>query len=121
MIRSVPIFKELKADLKSYIKSISKKNDSYSFLFSKRKGGRLSRVDVYGLVSKFLRMLKGVEFGPRIIRNTRGFHLSRSRESIIGISELLNVKVGQAVTFKYTDIINYTRLQEIYKAAHPKA
>lgn len=118
-IQSVPIFKELEADLKSYIKSIE--CDGRSFLFPKRNGGHLSQAYVYKLVSKFLRTLKGVEFGPRIIRNTRGFHLLRSHKSLIGISELFNVKVGQAVTYKYTDIINYTRLQEIYKAAHPRA
>lgn len=119
--RSVPFFKELSSDLESYIKSISKESNSKAYLFSKKKGGQIHRREVYRMVSEFLVFFEGSEFGPRIIRNTRGFQLLRSYEHITDISELLNVKYSQAVTYKYTDVKNYQSLQQIYKVSHPRA
>lgn len=121
--RIIPIGKYALSYIEKYINELRefiKKEKSSNFLFLNLRGGKLSRMAIWNIVSKYVTKA-GIEkeIHPHTLRHSFATHLLEGGADIRIIQELLGHS-DISTTQIYTHL-DTTYLQEIHKTFHPRA
>jgi len=120
--RLIPVGKDLLENIMRYKEEREKTFDhlDHSYLLVTDKGKSLYPKFVYNTVKRYLSLVTTMEKkSPHILRHSFATHLSNNGADLNAIKELLghaNLSATQIYTHN-----SISRLQEIYKASHPKA
>lgn len=118
--RIVPISKEIRANLQSYIADKPIKDNPVPNVFITEKGKPLQPRTVYGFVKQHLGSVTTVQKrSPHILRHSFATHLMNNGADLNAVKELLGHS-SLAATQVYTHN-TIEKLKDVYKKAHPKA
>ncbi|MBE2255986.1 MAG: site-specific tyrosine recombinase XerD [Ignavibacteria bacterium] len=121
--RIIPIGKYALNYIEKYINELRnfiKKEKSSNFLFLNLRGGKLSRMAIWNVVSKYAHKARiEKEIHPHTLRHSFATHLLEGGADIRIIQELLGHS-DISTTQIYTHL-DTTYLQEIHKTFHPRA
>jgi integrase/recombinase XerC len=120
--RIVPVGSKAIEAIKGYI---SKRNEigkilDPNALFLSRKGNRMSAVEAYRMVHKYMSLVTDTkQKSPHVLRHTFATHLLDEGADIQSVSEMLGHS-SLSTTQIYTHV-SIERLKDAYKKSHPKA
>ncbi|MFC2087307.1 tyrosine-type recombinase/integrase, partial [Bacteroidota bacterium] len=120
--RIIPINKELKNSIQSYLSVLNSNFQNYSnvYLFVTKKQEMLYDKLVYRIVNKYIELVSTIEKkSPHILRHSFATHMLNNGADLNAIKELLG-HANLAATQIYTHN-SFEKLKKIYKQAHPRA
>ncbi|MCX7965598.1 MAG: site-specific tyrosine recombinase XerD [Syntrophorhabdaceae bacterium] len=113
--RVVPIGSYSKEAIKRYLFEEKPKGP---YLFSNKKGGRLTRQAIWKIIRKYARKIERTHVSPHTIRHTFATHLLEGGADLRSVQLLLGHE-DISTTQIYTHV-DSKRLKEIHKKYHPR-
>ncbi len=125
-VRLVPFGKKAKEALLRYLSvrqnftTPQQTDDDKKALFLSLKGKRITPVEVYNIVSRYISAIADIEKkGPHIFRHSFATHLLNHGADIMAVKELLGHS-SLSTTQRYTHV-TVEHLKKTYKLAHPRS
>ena len=121
--RYVPISQVALNSIKLYIENerpeLSRKNESFGYLFLNHRGNKLSRMGIWKIVSKYSKVLKpSGKITPHTFRHSFATHLLEGGANLRVVQEMLGHS-DISTTQIYTHL-NKKSLKETYQKYHPR-
>ncbi len=124
--RIVPFGRKAREALKLYLKIRNKfttskqSDDDRKALFISKNGQRITKSEVYQIVSKYISAVADLEKkGPHVLRHSFATHLLNHGADIMAVKELLGHS-SLSTTQRYTHV-SIEHLKKTYKLAHPRS
>ncbi len=118
-VRIVPIGSKSIEIIKDYIQSNIARNLSDPLFFDSKNENRISRHEVYRIVSHYLKEEKIKKRSPHILRHSAATHMLNNDADLTAVKEILGHE-NLSTTQIYTHV-SIERLKKSYKKAHPKS
>ncbi|MFN3135633.1 MAG: site-specific tyrosine recombinase/integron integrase [Candidatus Kryptonium sp.] len=125
-VRLVPFGKKAKEALIKYLDirqnftTPQQTDDDKKALFLSLKGKRITAVEVYHIVSRYISAIADLEKkGPHVFRHSFATHLLNHGADIMAVKELLGHS-SLSTTQRYTHV-TVEHLKKTYKLAHPRS
>ena len=121
--RYVPVSEVALSSIKSYIENerpeLSRKNESFGYIFLNHRGNKLSRMGIWKIVNKYSKTLdSSKKITPHTFRHSFATHLLEGGANLRVVQEMLGHSDVSTTQF-YTHL-NKKSLKETYQKYHPR-